>query len=318
MADYAIYYDSSLCTNCKGCQVACKCWNNLPSPTGLNENKWSGSLQNPIDLNGDTRLIQTFSEQHLVQIGNKPINWVFTRRSCQHCGAAPCAKVCPTGCLSKDPETGFVTVDDDKCIGCMYCSAACPFDVPHYFTDPGSPLGMRVRVNKCTACIDRVHQGLKPACVSTCQPEALEFGPRDDMIAKGKDRVEKLKERGYTDAELYGEKQVGGLHVISVLKYGAKAHGKPTEFKGTGWKQAQQIIKPITGLISGVVVLGLGAMFCLGIGYKRDTLVYNEDTDDTISMNTGKVVKHGDGQDEKSVMEHITENLPIMKGGKDE
>ena len=43
MTEMAIYYDSSKCTACKGCQVACKCWNDLPSPTGLNENKFSGS-----------------------------------------------------------------------------------------------------------------------------------------------------------------------------------------------------------------------------------------------------------------------------------
>ena len=316
MTDYAIYYDSSLCTNCKGCQVACKCWNNLPSPTGLNENKWSGSLQNPPDLNGDTRLIQTFSEQHLVQIGNKPINWVFTRRSCQHCGDAPCAQVCPTGCLAKDPETGFVTVDDSKCIGCMYCSAACPFDVPHYYTDPENPL--RVRVNKCTACIDRIEQGRTPACVSTCQPEALELGPRDEMLQKAHKRVDVLKERGYTDAVVYGENEVGGLHVISVLKYGAEAHGKPIDPQASPTVTMTQVMKPITGVVSGLVFVGLAAMFGLGVGYKRDTLVYNEETQDTLNIDTGEVVKHGDGQDEKSVKEHIFENLPFMKGGKDE
>ena len=57
MTEMAILYDTSLCTNCKGCQVACKVWNNLPSPIGTNENKFSGSLQNPADLNGNTRLI---------------------------------------------------------------------------------------------------------------------------------------------------------------------------------------------------------------------------------------------------------------------
>lgn len=62
MTEKAVYFDSSKCTACKGCQVACKTWNNLPSPLGTNEAKWSGTHQNPADLNGDTRLIITFNE----------------------------------------------------------------------------------------------------------------------------------------------------------------------------------------------------------------------------------------------------------------
>lgn len=119
MTEMAILYDTSLCTNCKGCQVACKVWNNLPSPIGTNENKFSGSLQNPADLNGNTRLIQTFQERDAVR-GQKPVDWIFNRRSCQHCTEAPCATVCPAGAITKDEDTGFVHVDDSKCVGCHY------------------------------------------------------------------------------------------------------------------------------------------------------------------------------------------------------
>ena len=56
MSEKAIYFDSSKCTACKGCQVACKCWNDLPSPTGTNENTFTGTYQNPADLNGDLRV----------------------------------------------------------------------------------------------------------------------------------------------------------------------------------------------------------------------------------------------------------------------
>ena len=57
-------------------------------------------------------------------------------------------------------------------------------------------------------------------------------------------------------------------------------------------------------------------MFGLAVGYKRDTLAYNPETEDTVSVITGDVVQHGDPQDDKSVVEHITENLPFGKGGK--
>jgi formate dehydrogenase iron-sulfur subunit len=64
-------------------------------------------------------------------------------------------------------------------------------------------------------------------------------------------------------------------------------------------------MKPVTAVATGVTVAGLAAMFALGAGYKRDKLVYNEKTGDTINVKTGEVVKHGDGQDEMSVKEHI-------------
>lgn len=54
--------------------------------------------------------------------------------------------------------------------------------------------------HKCTGCPDRVAQGMDPACVSTCQPNALRFGPRDEMLELAQERLEILKGRGYEDA----------------------------------------------------------------------------------------------------------------------
>ena len=89
--EVAILFDSSHCTGCKGCQVACKQWNMLPSTMELNGNKFTGSYQSPADLNGDTRLIMTFDEK---ESGNKyqPINFAVGRRSCFHCTDAACVK----------------------------------------------------------------------------------------------------------------------------------------------------------------------------------------------------------------------------------
>ena len=68
--EIAMLFDSSRCTGCKGCQVACKQWNMLPSPMGLNENVFHGSYQNPPNLNGDTRLVMTFDEKPREQSGD--------------------------------------------------------------------------------------------------------------------------------------------------------------------------------------------------------------------------------------------------------
>ena len=170
-------------------------------------------------------------------------------------------------------------------------------------------------IDKCTGCADRVAHGMAPACVSACQPNALQFGDRDEMIAKGKEKVAWLHENGYPDACLYGEHEMGGLHVIQVLKYGIDAHNQVQDPKAPVTAQLTQIMKPVTGAISGLTVVGLAAMFGLAIGYKRDKLAYNPETEDTVSVITGDVVQHGDPQDDKTVMEHITENLPIGKKG---
>jgi formate dehydrogenase iron-sulfur subunit len=177
---------------------------------------------------------------------------------------------------------------------------------------------MQGTINKCTGCVDRIENGMSPACVTTCQPEALNFGPRDEMLAAAEERLANLKARGYDDAVIYGAEEMGGLHVIQVLKYGVEAHGQVANPQTSAVTTLTNIMKPVTGVMTGVALLGFAAMFGLGAGYKRDKVVYNEATDDTVSLITGDVVKHGDGQDTKSVKEHITENLPCKKGGKNE
>lgn len=305
MNEKAILYDTSRCTGCHACQIACKCWNNLPSPTGLNENEFSGTHQNPPDLNGTTRLIMTYSES---EGGSKGVRWAFGRRSCQHCTDAPCAAICPAGCLVRNEETGMVEVHREKCIGCQYCSSACPFDVPRYD-------GIQGAVNKCTGCPDRIEQGMAPACVATCQPGALMFGDRTEMLAQAERQLAVLKERGYDDAVIYGAEEVGGLHVISVLKYGSAAHGYVENPSVSPVSTLTGIMKPLTGVMSGAAVLGFAGMAALAAGYKRRTLAYNPETGDTLDVDTGEVVKHGDGQDEHTVGEHLREALDGFKGG---
>ncbi len=301
MADKAFLFDTSRCTGCHACQVACKCWNNLPSPIGLNENVWSGSHQNPIDINGTTRLIMTYNEQ---AGGTKGVKWAFGRRSCQHCTDAGCVEVCPAGAVYKDPDTGLVTHNADACIGCHYCAMACPYDVPRY----DGPKGV---INKCYGCVDRVAMGMNPACVTTCQPEALFFGDRDEVLEEAEVRLANLKSWGYEDAVIYGENEMGGLHVVQVLKYGIEAHGQVENPSYTSAVQVNQILKPVTGGIFALCIAGFGFMNLLAKGYKRDSLVYNAETEHTLSRITGEVVQVGDPYDDRTVVEALFENLPI-------
>jgi formate dehydrogenase iron-sulfur subunit len=233
-----------------------------------------------MDLGGDTRLLISFHEE---AGGDKGVMWAFGRRSCMHCYNPACASVCPSGALYVDDGTGLVTVAEDKCIGCRYCSSACPFDVPRYH-------GPHSKVNKCTGCVDRVAQGRPPACVKTCQPTALKFGERDEMLAIARQRVEYLKGKGFTNAAIYGEDELEGLHVIVVSKYDPAWHGLPLDPKKNALIDLLALAKPLAAVGVGATVLGLGASFLSGLGYKRAQLHYDETTGETIDLDTDEVV----------------------------
>jgi formate dehydrogenase beta subunit len=260
MTESAILYDSSKCSACKGCQVQCKQWNMLPSSTVKDGYEFTGSYQSMSDLNGDTRLLIEFRETD----SEKGVEWAFSRRACFHCTEPACLDVCPVGAISKLAD-GTVKLDSSKCVGCKYCTAACPFGVPKYRENFGVS-------NKCTLCDDRVAKGLRPACVSTCPAAAISYGPREEMLAAGKARVAELTAAGFSKAELYGVTQMGGMHSLFVAKYGFEAHGLVRDPKRPDIVTFMSIIKPLTGLGLAAVVGGLGISFLSSIGYKRDEL----------------------------------------------
>ena len=77
--------------------------------------------------------------------------------SCNHCNNPVCTRVCPTGAMHKD-ELGLVWPDATKCIGCGYCTMACPYHAPH--------IDARLkRSSKCDGCRDRLVDGEQPVCV---------------------------------------------------------------------------------------------------------------------------------------------------------
>jgi Fe-S-cluster-containing dehydrogenase component len=80
--------------------------------------------------------------------------FAFMKTSCMHCGDPSCVSACPVSAMTKDPETGVVGYNPDKCIGCRYCVAACPFGIPKYQYD--SPTG---RIGKCELCRHRHKDG---------------------------------------------------------------------------------------------------------------------------------------------------------------
>jgi DMSO reductase anchor subunit/ferredoxin len=92
--------------------------------------------------------------------------------ACNHCGLPACLKSCPAAAISKDPETGAVTVDPERCLGCKYCTWACPYDAPRYNSSNGV-------IEKCDFCIHRLKKDEAPACVCSCPTNALRLGDFD-------------------------------------------------------------------------------------------------------------------------------------------
>lgn len=121
----------------------------------------------------------------------------FTRMNismaCNHCDDPVCLKGCPTRAYTKHPEYGAVLQDPDICFGCGYCTWVCPYNAPQL--DP-----VEGHVQKCNMCVDRLEVGLKPACVSACLGNALNFG----VIESTPENREQVKTSipGFPDPEI--------------------------------------------------------------------------------------------------------------------
>jgi len=254
MNEMAILFDATKCIGCRGCQIACKQWNELKAVNTVNR----GTYENPLDLSANTWLTIRFVEE---AEGNS-VGWLFSRRSCMHCTEAVCIEVCPSGALYHN-QYGFVTYDKDKCIGCGYCSQYCPFNVPRLDASRITGVG---KIGKCTLCttpgLDRLSVGQEPACVKTCPTGALVFGDRDELVVEGKRRVASLQtpnSESYPRATLYGKTELGGLHVLYVLADSPEVYGLPKEpeYPVTATVQ-KSIFRPLTWVIWILVALALG------------------------------------------------------------
>ena len=173
---YGMVIDLQRCMGCQTCSSSCKLSNNLPDDIW-----WTRVLTDGGDF------IDTGRGQYPApEMRHIPV-------ACQHCENPACTKVCPVGATYKDPETGVVRQDYDKCIGCRMCMSACPYtgvrsfnwEEPKYSMDfavgdADSPVHQKHVVEKCTFCYQRTSQGETPACMELCPGRARHWGDFDD------------------------------------------------------------------------------------------------------------------------------------------
>jgi len=139
----AFLFDLNRCTGCQACQLACGIENGLA---------WGESW----------RRVETFNPR---RHPGAPVHHLSL--ACMHCEDAPCARICPALAIRRDAVTGAVFIDPSRCIGCRYCSWACPYDAP-CFDEAAGVMG------KCDFCRERLAAEREPACVQLCPTGALD------------------------------------------------------------------------------------------------------------------------------------------------
>ena len=239
--------DVSKCIGCKACQVACMEWNDLRDEVGSN----IGVYDNPSDLTPQSWTVMRFFE---VEPEKDKLEWLIRKDGCMHCDDPGCLTACPSPGAIVQYANGVVDFDQSKCIGCGMCRTGCPFDIPRYDAND-HPF-------KCNFCLDRVGNGLVPACAKACPTNALHFGTRADMVELGHKVVAGLKDRGFPNAALYDSAGVGGAGYVYALPHGDKVEHYGDLPKDPAISSLVHLWKGPLKWIGGAAILGsIAAMF---------------------------------------------------------
>ncbi|MFC1928574.1 4Fe-4S dicluster domain-containing protein [Chloroflexota bacterium] len=239
----AMLVDVTKCVSCWWCYAACKNHNKLPETI-------KPDPEQPPPLSPDV-----WTTLKPIKIGNE---WHSRKQACNHCSDAACVEVCPTGALSYN-RLGFVQYDKEKCSGCGYCAEFCPFGIPQM---ESGKLTSSAVMDKCTFCVDRVTNGEQPACAEACPTGAIKFGKRAELVQEGQERVDTLR-KANANAVFYGDKELGGLHVMYVLDDIPEVYGLPTDPSVPAAAIVRDVLKWVGVGAAIAVVAGFGINYII-------------------------------------------------------
>lgn len=203
----AFFIDTTRCTACRGCQIACKEWHELAP----NKTLQMGSHQNPPDLNSNNYKLVRFSE---FKEENGTVRWNFFADQCRHCVSPPCmyaANGYIDGAVVQDEKTGAVLYTDltrklpNEAF--LQMREDCPYDIPRRNEATG-------QIVKCNMCFERVENGLVPMCVKSCCTGTMNFGEREDMLKLANERLEAAKKE-FPDATLGDVDEVSVIYLMA-------------------------------------------------------------------------------------------------------
>jgi molybdopterin-containing oxidoreductase family iron-sulfur binding subunit len=168
----------------------------------------------------------------------------FVPTPCQQCQNPPCVNVCPVAATFSSPE-GHVLIDQDRCIGCRICMAACPYDrrffnwgeppVPPEALSADYDLELQVparkgTVMKCDFCPDMVRSGTLPYCIQGCPHRAIYYGDlEEDLATNGRELVSISRYLANNDAFLLKEELGTQPRVFYIPGHGEDVGRDPTE-----------------------------------------------------------------------------------------
>lgn len=205
MAGKYFLIDTTKCTACRGCQVACQEWNKLP-PTAT---KQTGTHQNPPELNGVTYRVVHFAEYPSKR---NYVTWYFFSNACRHCLDPSCkqeADQLVKGAIIIDKNGAVLYTDKTKQLAKDYqtIKEACPWSIPQLDQRTG-------RLSKCSMCSDRVNAGLLPACAKACPTGGLNFGDEAQIKNLARDRLAAARKRFGAGARILDAQDVRALYLV--------------------------------------------------------------------------------------------------------
>jgi tetrathionate reductase subunit B len=251
--------DLERCVGCHACAIACKAEWEVPADHGRNWLKRLGPALTPDGLAS-----------------------TYYPGLCNHCDRPACVDACPadveektftdtaTGRTTtmevaatwKDPFNGTVQIDRERCMGCGACADACPYGGRYVNEELAEP-----KADKCTFCVERLAQGLEPACVQTCLAGARVFGDLSDpqsevakYVQKGAIRLESPAVQLGPNVRYWGKKK--DLHLLTATSIPAAM-----PVAGLSRRKAlARLLKPAMDKAGSLGLLGLvGAVFVKGV-----------------------------------------------------